>query len=77
MANTKLNRGDVKRIAESMGIHYQTVSLTNNGKRGKRGTELQDNIKEAVELRAKQNDELEKFCKRVRVERVVPTKVNK
>lgn len=75
MGKAKLNNGDMPFIAKILGIHKDTIRYIINGRRGKRGTELQDNIMEAVELRSKQNQELEKFCKRVRVERVVPTKV--
>lgn len=77
MTKAKLNMGDIPLIAEKLGTSARQIRFVLSGDRGKRGTKLQDNIKEAVELRTKQNEELDRFCKRVRVERVVPTKVNK
>jgi plasmid maintenance system antidote protein VapI len=73
MTSTKLNNGDVPLIAEKMGVNQRTVRTIISGERGKRGTELQKNIKEAVELRLRQNKQLEEFCKSKAVRKVIPS----
>lgn len=73
MVDAKLNNGDMPLIARIMGINKDTIRYILNGRRGKRGTELQNNIIKAVEFRAKQNEELNRYCKSISIEKVIPT----
>lgn len=58
----KLIYGDRQFIAESLKCSQKSVEYIVTGARGKRDTPLQRIVKDVINFREKQNEEMERYC---------------
>jgi hypothetical protein len=60
----KLSSSDMNLMARELSCDVKTIQLVLTGKRGKRNTELQVNIRTLAEYRLSQNKAFETMCKK-------------
>lgn len=68
----QLRKGDITAISEAVNCSVKTVEFIIAGERGKRETELSKRVKEAINLRIKQNEELIEVCRPKDIDKVSP-----
>lgn len=70
--NELLNRGDALIISEALGITKEHVNKIKRGAIGKRRSTIFETVVKALDKRAKQNEELVKYCNQLKVKAVMP-----